>query len=244
MVQADGWIIGALAIVGVLGSVTSLFVRRDRRMEETVGVVSKSSRIHSTVRAVTSSAPKQLVVQNTTPSTAVPKPSVELHPAVAALKAELSEARMSLGLASVAGTTPNAPSSATRFEDQKTNVPSRSIPVLQSQQSAVRGPPQSVSQVLPPTVIRPTQFSGQPQSSLGIRPPAPASPVGIPSPQPIPSPTVYAGSTPSPSVGPLPKPEQSQSGPKDVSTVITGIVPAQQSKKKEDQSPGNTQSSA
>lgn len=244
VVLADGWIFGAVTVIGVLGFITSLFVRRNRKIEDTVAVVGKSSRIHSTVRAVTTAVPKP-AVQSTTQNTTASKPSVELHPAVAALKAELSEARMSLGLASVAGTTSVTPGSATRFEDQRTSIPNRAVPMLQSQQSSVRAPAQGVAQSPPSTVIQPTQYSGQVQSSSVVRPPSPAPQISLPSPQPMPAPTVHSGSATSPTVGLLPKLGQPPPGPKDISTVITGIVPAQLSKKKEnDQASGNGQGSA
>src|SRR5207247_8569616 len=89
-IQTEGWILGVLAFIGVLGSVMGLVVRRNRHASTTLDLA-------NTETTVPISTP---VTKNTPPTSS--KPSVELHPAVAALKAELWQCRMRLGLESVA----------------------------------------------------------------------------------------------------------------------------------------------
>lgn len=230
-VQSDAWMIGLLAFVTVLGSSIELVLKRRKHEGPTLEISSKQSRLP---KPAIPAMPGKLNVQ---PSPS-PKPSTELHPAVAALKADLSEARLSLGLASVttgtAGPTTSSTTQPTKFEDQRQTVGAQSPPVSRpflppnvqpatsNQQTFSAGP-----RPLPPTVIRP-MASQSPSGPTPLRPPMPILNV-----QANPSPT------PKP-VGLLPRPEQVPANTaKDVSTVITGIMPVQQDKKKEQDSSSN-----
>jgi hypothetical protein len=185
-----------------------------------------------------------------------PKPAVELHPAVAALKAELSEARMSLGLASVTASQP-APGPAaqpTRFEDQKPPAPQQILQIAQSQAAPPRPQPQTTGGSIPPTVIRPMGPpgpTGQSQStgirltpSTVIRPMLPtAGSVGPQQGSQVLKVEDRPPMGPARPVGPQPTSQQSASSQPsqvDVSTVITGIVT---DPKKKDQNSQNGQSS-
>ncbi len=183
-----------------------------------------------------STSPMVTTVTSTGTTVTAPKPTVELHPAVAALKAELSDARMSLGLASVTASQP-APTPAptpTRFEDQRPSGPPQQVlQVAQTQSSVPRSAP-SMSGSVPPTVIRPMAPPGptsQGQSpgirltpSTVIHPMLPAAS----SPQPQQSPLMPKGEERSP-MAPArptgPPPGTGQQSQIDISTVITGIVP-------------------
>lgn len=258
-IQADAWMIGTLALVGVVGSSMGLVLRRKRHAAQTLGMTSTQSKIPRPSLA-TANIPRPSLAIASTKASSTPsptpisspnvgvlsgqslKPSTELHPAVAALKADLSEARMSLGLASVTTNAqrPTGPASpATKFEDQKPIFGTPSTPVQHpilspAPQQIASHPPQSsmFNRPLPPTVIRPMA----PPTAGGTLPPA----------QTMPTLKIEGGppSTPRP-VGLLPRPEPVQATAKDVSTIITGFMPVQQQqKKKESDSPnGQTNSS-
>ena len=240
-IQSDAWAIGLLAFVGVLGSSMGLVLKRRRHATATLEVSDKQSRIP---KPAFPTIPGKLTVQpaiNAQPSPSA-KPSAELHPAVAALKADLSEARLSLGLASVttgaAGPTPASVAQSAKFDDQKQTIGAQSPPVSRpflppnrpavtsNQQTFPTGP-----RPIPPTVIRP------------MAPPSPGGPVTAR--QPMPMLNMQGNpSAPPKLIGLLPRPEQVPANTaKDVSTVITGIMPpAQQDKKKEQDSTSNSQS--
>src|SRR5690349_10210001 len=139
-IQADAWMIGAIVLVGILVPSMGLVLRRRRHATLALGVTHTQSRIprptlavagslRPTQAAASSKASTQSVMSSNvsarSPSTAFSAPSTELHPAVAALKADLSEARLSLGLASVTtspGRTPSPSAPVGKFEDQKPNL--------------------------------------------------------------------------------------------------------------------------
>ena len=245
--QSMIWIFGALFLVIIMGSVLGLVVRRSRHMK-TLELVGTSPTTHTPTPTVIhktmtrGESPSVVSVSSVGTVTEAPKPTVELHPAVAALKAELSDARMSLGLASVTTGSPMPAGPAQKFEDQ------RSSPVIPSQlQTLQTSPPRPTSPVLgqstSSTVIRPNAPSpGQngptvqgyrPPPSTIIRPMLPSAPPSQHLSPPLPR---ALGPNPGPaqSVAPGSQQQPSSSTPKDVSTVITGIMPPL--KKKAEQS--------
>ena len=269
-VQSLAWIFGAIVVIGVLGSVLGLIVRRRRGSSlELVGVspkvpvstpMGKSTRSISRVsipvsRPSPAPAPSVTTVTATGTSVTAPKPVVELHPAVAALKAELSEARMSLGLASVAAGPQTIMGPANRFDDQRgpQGAPTRS---QMANPSGMSSRPQSpvMNQTPPPTVIRPMAPPNSNSNftpTLAVRPPTPPTvirpmvPVSGQSVQPVTSqmlrPPAPSQQIPQP-VGVPSRPETSPLTSKDVSTVITGIMPV--IKKKNEQASSTEQNSA
>src|SRR5216117_4615605 len=142
-IQTEGWILGVLAFIGVLGSVMGLVVRRNRHASTTLDLA-------TTETTVPISTPVTMI----TPPTSS-KPSVELHPAVAALKAELSERRMSLGLESVAVGSDRNAAPAAGFAGQRTVAGTQSTPKMRSPVIGPRPQP-TVPGVVPATVVRPT----------------------------------------------------------------------------------------
>lgn len=259
-VQSMAWIFGAVVVIGVLGSVLGLIVRRRRGTSlELVGVspkvplstpmaksVPSVSRVSVPVSRHTAvPAPSVTTVSATGTTMTAPVPAVELHPAVAALKAELSEARMSLGLASVTTGPQTAIGPANRFDDQRNlqGAPARSQTVNPPGMSP-RPQNSAMNQTLPPTVIRPMSPNSNPNvtPTLAVRPPTPPTVIRpmIPSSgqsvQPMTSPMLRppapSQQTPQP-VGVPSRPQTMPPTPKDVSTVITGIMPV--IKKKDEQ---------
>ena len=246
-IQVEGWLFGLVAFVGVLGSVTGLVVRRKHSMRsletistgvKTAGPISPGFRAPAFGSASVSTKPAIAAVANS-------KPSVELHPAVAALKAELSEARMSLGLQTVATTPEKLVGPTARFEDQRTNVGSQPGPAMRPPMMGPR-PQLSVMGPTPQTVIRPgpSQMSNRPLPPTVIRPMAPLPSGAAPFPRPVPV-LKIEGSTPpvhvQAPIGTVPRPEPLAAAPKDASTVITGIMAVQQQKKKDEPGSSNGQ---
>jgi len=248
-VQADAWMIGTLALIGVLVPSVRLVLRRRKHETLTIGVANTQSKIprptmatagsHRPTLAVASAKVSAQPVSSSNISASAPlpsfsNPSSELHPAVAALKADLSEARLSLGLASVTTSpdrTPGPSASGARFEDQK--------PIFRSPSPTVQHPPM-MGPGLQPSNSNPAPIPpfNRPVPSTVIRPMAPPSPgAGAPPRQVLPTLRVEGG-TPSTArpVGLLPRPETAQVAPQDISTIITGFMPSQQQKKKESES--------
>ena len=246
VIQVEGWLFGVFAFLGVLGSVMGLVVRRRRGAKGLELIDTGSESLEPRSSGLKGPMSASTVVARTQAAAASSRPSVELHPAVAALKAELSEARMSLGLASVTPGPEKSP--AVTFNDQKTSVGLQPSPMMRSPMMGPR-PQFSVMRETPPTVIRPgpqpTGFRPVPPPNV-IRPMMPPSPAGsVPS-----SPTMpvlkIEGKTPqgpSQTVGLLSKQEGGPMAQKNVSTVITGIVPVQQKKKEEPESSSGQNSS-
>ncbi len=228
-VQVEGWLFGLVAFVCVLGSVMGLVVRRKHSMRgleaistgvETVGPVDPGFYAPASASAVVSTSPTVAVVSS--------RPSVELHPAVAALKAELSEARMSLGLQTVASTSEKLVGPVARFEDRKTAVGPQSGPAMRPPMMGLR-PQLSVMGPTPQTVIRPgsSQMGNRPLPPTVIRPMAPLPAGAAPSPRPVPVLKI-----------------EGVAAPKDASTVITGIAAVQQQKKKDEPGSSNGEDAA
>ena len=215
-IQTQGWLLGVLAFTGVLGSVMTLVVRRNRRASNSLEPVSTGT---------------------TTPiSTPVPvpgpamssKPGVELHPAVAALKAELSERRMSLGLESVAAGPERNAGPSEGFGGQRAMIGTRSSQVIQSPMAGPRPQP-AILGTIPPAVKRPIP-------PTVIRPMLPSRGSVVPS-QTAPVLKIDRGTAPvQAEPGPGPRPEV----PRDVPSVVTGVLPVQEKKKDSDSQTGQS----
>jgi len=156
------------------------------------------------------------------------KPSVELHPAVAALKAELSERRMSLGLESVAAGPERNVRLSEGFAGQKTMMGTRSSQVIQSpmagprpQPSVLGTFPQAVNRPIPPTVIRPMM------PSRGSVVPSPTPPVL----------RIDRGTAP---VQAEPGQGRGPEVSRDAPTVVTGVLRVQEKKKDPDWQAGQS----
>jgi hypothetical protein len=248
-IQADAWMIGTVALVGILAPSMALVLRRRRHATQTLGVVQTQSKIPRPTLA-TAGGPKPTLaiasaktsaqpilssnINASAPSTAFSKPSTELHPAVAALKADLSEARLSLGLASVttsAERTPGPSAPAAKFEDQTASFRPPSPPV-RHQPATGPGPQLANSNPTPPPTFN------RPLPPTVIRPMAPPTTGGLAAPRPLPPTLKIEEGTPQAPrpVGLLPRPETGPVITKDISTIITGFMPSQQQKKKESES--------
>ncbi len=215
-IQTEGWILGVLAFIGVLGSVMGLVVSRNRHASTTLDLATTGTTVPISTPATMSTSPTGS------------KPSVELHPAVAALKAELSERRMSLGLESVAAGPERNVRPSEGFVGQRSMIGTPSSQVIQSPmagprpQPAVLGTmPPAVNRPIPPTVIRPML------PSRGSVVPSQTPPVlkvdrGTALVQAEP------GSGPGPDVS------------RDLSTVVTGVLPVQEKKKDADSRAGQS----
>ncbi len=209
--QADGLIMGMLGTLLVLGSVSSLMFMRRRHGEKKFGAVSLD---------FTPSAPKVKMSAEamTKPAEASAKPNMDFHPVVAALKADMADRRMSFG--SVLGTGTQQPTTgpAPRVEAPKTSVldqliPNRQAPITSSTtgQTAQPFPQRSLYDLRPQPPTGPR--IEQPGASLGQQYP------------PVPRPQEPVGSNVlQPSQTTIPK------TPTNVTTVITGIMPAQKKK--------------
>ena len=199
------------------------------------------------------------------PSDSGAKPSVELHPAVAALKAELSERRVTLGLVSATVGQDQGPPSPPIVSSQVQNVERPSPPSLESRPLQRVEP---VNSMPAPPIVRPGPSPGQmrpmqspspqarpmqpfsfnrpaqPQlpSQNNSRPFLPSRPSQPISQERFEDAVQRAGFAPSqpqnPNQAPQNRPVQTQI-PKNVSTVITGIMP----KKKDPQDPAGQNSS-
>jgi len=213
--QADGLIIGMLGTLLILGSVSSaMFVRR-RHGEKRFGAIS----LELTSPPVASAPKTKLVAEpSKNQPEAFAKPKMDFHPVVAALKADMADRRSSFG--SIAGAGAEQP---TAVPVSRTEV--RPTSVLE-QLTLNRQPPA--------TGPRPGQM-GAPslqQPFHDLRPQAPTGPsvqhggaLLAQRPMPLFKPQEPAGSTvlqppqvPTPQI------------PTNVTTVITGIMPAQKKK--------------
>ena len=208
--QADGLIIGMLGTLLVLGSVSSLMFVRRRHGEKRFGAVSLE---------VASSSPKiKLAAEaGTKAPEGFSKPNLDFHPVVAALKADMADRRMSFGPTLGSGTQQPTTSPAPRAEVQKASVldqltPNRQAPVIGPRPGQMGAPfPQQPLHDLRPQP--PTGLREQPGSLLVQRSPPflrPQDPAG--------SSVLQPSQTPAPQI------------PTNVTTVITGIMPAQKKK--------------
>ena len=213
--QADGLIMGMLGTLLVIGSVSSLMLMKRRHGEKRFEAVSLE---------VTPAAPKikGAVLTSAKPFEASTKPSMDFHPVVAALKADMADRRMSFG--SVLGTETQQPTTGPvpSAEAQRTSVldqltPNRQAPMTGPRpgQTAIPFPQHSLHDLRPqpptgPRVEQPGALLGQKYPPV----PRPQEPVG--------SNVLQPSQTTTPQM------------PTNVTTVITGILPTQ--KKKEDPS--------
>ena len=225
-VQTQGWLLGVLAFTGVLGSVMALVVRRNRHGSKSIELVSTGT-----------TAPISTPVPILGPAMSS-KPSVELHPAVAALKAELSERRMSLGLESVAVGSDRNAAPAAGFAGQRTVAGTQSTPKMRSPVIGPRPEP-TVPGMVPATVVRPTMSNvNRPIPPTVIRPMLPSR-GSSPLPQTAPVLEVERGNSP---VATEPRPDSAPATPRDMPTVVTGILPVQQKKTDPESPPGQNTS--
>jgi len=208
--QADGLIIGMLGTLLVLGSVSSLVFVRKRHGEKRFGAISLD---------VTASASKVKLSTEaaTKPVEATAKPNMDFHPVVAALKADMADRRVSFGSMVGAGIQQPTTGPATRIEVQKTSIldqltPSRQPPVTGSRPTQMGAPfpqqPQQEFRSQAPTGTRVEQGGTLAQRPLPfLRPPESAGSTVL---QPSQPPALQI--------------------PTNVTTVITGIMPAQKKK--------------
>jgi len=213
--QADGLIIGMLGTLLILGSASSaMFVRR-RHGEKRFGAVS----LEVTSPSVASAPKTKLVAEpSKNQPEAFAKPNMDFHPVVAALKADMADRRSSFG--SIAGAGAEQPTAV-----PVSNTEVRPTSVLE-QLTLNRQPPA--------TGPRPGQMGAPfPQQPFhDLRPQAPTGPSvqhggALPAQRPMPlfKPQEPAGSTVlQPPQAPTPQ------IPTNVTTVITGIMPAQKKK--------------
>ena len=233
-IQANELVVFAVVFVGILGSVGGLyFKRRGRSTLELVNVKGPSS-VSTPVLSSKLSGSSGASPAASAGSTA----SVELHPAVAALKAEMSERRVALGLMpgmmEQAQGAANAPGSQSSSSSVASLLPPDIRALAQAPKPPVpptaNAPPQSppmleaVQPVNPlPRLPMPTLSVARP--SQEIMPMVRQSPPGVPVPRPV-QPTVPAARPPAVI-------------PQNVTTVITGIMP----KKKDPNEPDDEKSS-
>ena len=219
--QADGLIIGMLGTLLVLGSVSSLILMRRRHGEKRFGAVSLE---------VTPAAPKikGAVVTSAKPFEA--SPNMDFHPVVAALKADMADRRMSFGPAPGTGTQQPTTGPLPRVEAPKTSVLDQLTP---NRQEPTTGPrPGQTALPFP----QHSTHDLRPQPPTGPRVEQPGVPLGQKYP-PVPRPQEPIGSN-------VLQPSQTTTPqmPTNVTTVITGILPAQ--KKKEDPAANSEQKSS
>ncbi len=221
--QADGLIMGMLGTLLFIGSVSSLMLMKRRHGEKRIEEVSLE---------VTPAAPKikGAVVTSAKPFEASTKPNMDFHPVVAALKADMADRRMSFG--SVIGTGTQQPTTGpvSSAEAPRTSVldqltPNRQAPMTGPRpgQTALPFPQRSLHDLRPQPPTGPRVE--QPGAQLGQKyPPAPRPQ------EPVGSNVLQPSQTTTPQM------------PTNVTTVITGILPAQ--KKKEDPSANPEQKSS
>jgi hypothetical protein len=198
---ANGLIIGVLGGFLVLGSLSSLMLVRRRHGEKKFGAVSLE---------ITSSGPKVKLpaVASTKPLEVSAKPNMDFHPVVAALKADMADRRLSFG---------SMPGSGV---EQATTVP---VPKMEAQKSSVLDRLNSTRQN-PMTGPRPVQTNTSfAQSAV----PRLEQVGGSNTPRPLP---FLRSEQPTGSSVLSPTQPTTPQMPANVTTVITGIMPAQKKK--------------
>ena len=199
--SANGLIIGILGGLLMLGSLSSLMLVRRKHGEKKFGAVSLE---------IPSSSPKVKLpaTASTKPPEASGKPSLDFHPVVAALKAEMADRRLSFGPVPGSGAEQKTTVAVPNMEAQKTSVldqlnSTRPTPMMgprpvQTGTSFAQSPVPRVEQVGGSAAPRPLPFlrSEQPAGSSVLSPTQPTT----------------------------------QQMPANVTTVITGIMPAQKKK--------------
>lgn len=212
--QADGLVFGVLGTLLVLGSVSGLIFVKRRHGDKRFGAVSlEITPPRPSFKVATPASPKP-VEASTRPVEPSAKPSMDFHPVVAALKADMADRRLSFGSIVGSGTEQLAKVPAPSVEVQKVSVLDQLTPKLQGPATGPR-----------PMQMGPPPFPQRPSTEL--RPPGPAGPrpeqvAGSLSQRPMPVLRTQepAGS----SVLQPPKPPAPQI-PTNVTTVITGIMP-------------------
>jgi len=216
VIQADGLIFGALGTLLLLGSVSSLMFIRRRHGEKRFGAVSLDMTPPAAPIIKTASKPSSNPTETSSkPSEPFAKPSLDFHPVVAALKADMADRRSSFG--AMTGSTGEQPTTgpAPSLQAQKPSIldqlaPNRPAPMMAPKPG----------QTAPPTVQTPFRdLRPQPQTSPRTDQvaPYPQRPMlGI---QPQQGPQAVQP------IQPLPP-----HIPTNVTTVITGIMPAQKKK--------------
>jgi hypothetical protein len=198
---ANGLIIGILGGLLMLGSLSSLMLVRRKHGEKKFGAVSLE---------ITSSSPKVKLPATASPKPpeASAKPSLDFHPVVAALKADMADRRLSFG--SMPGIRVEQPTTAPvpKVEVQKTSVLDQLTPTRQTPMTGPR-PVQTGTSFAQPAVPRVEQVGGST------------------APRPLP---FLRSEQPTGSSVLSPTQPTTQQMPANVTTVITGIMPAQKKK--------------
>ena len=208
--QVNGLLFGIVGTLLVLGSVSSMMFVRRRHGEKRFGAVSIEV-------APDASKMKPAVIMSTSTSHESPKQNMDFHPVVAALKADMADRRLSLGSILGSGsekpTTVNAPG----VEVAKPSVLDQLTP---NRQGPMRGPrPMQTGTIFPQRPLhdlRPQPPTGPRVEQVG---PLAQQPIPVLRPQePSGSTVLQPSQTPAPQI------------PTNVTTVITGIMPAQKKK--------------
>jgi hypothetical protein len=216
VIQADGLIFGALGTLLLLGSVSSIMFLRRRHGEKRFGAVSLE--VNSPAIPTIKTAPKPSanpIDTSPKPSEAFAKPSLDFHPVVAALKADMADRRSSFGAMTSSGGDQPTAVPAPNLQVQKPSIldqlaPNRPAPMMaprpgQSGTPSIQTPMHDL-RPQPPTSPRTDQVAPFPQRPmLGVQPQQ--GPQAVQSIQPLP-----------PHI------------PTNVTTVITGIMPVQKKK--------------
>ena len=217
VVQADGLVFGALGTLLLLGSASSLMFMRRRRGEKRFGAVSLEVNPPAAPRIKTASQPTAKQIETSSKSSeAFAKPSLDFHPVVAALKADMADRRSSFGsMMGSAGEQP-ATSPTSSLQAQKPSIldqlsPNRPAPTMAPRQ----GQPGALSIQTPLSDLRPQPPTSPRMDQVAA--PLPQRPMlGI---QPQQGPQAVQPIQPSP-----------PQVPTNVTTVITGIMPVQKKK--------------
>jgi hypothetical protein len=212
--QSDGLIMGGVATLLVLGSVTGVVFARRMRGQKSMGAVSLGiTAPHPSIKVASGASPK--------PAEAATRPESDFHPVVAALKADMADRRLSFGSIRGAGseqppTTSHPTVPFPGLEVQKTSVLDQLTP---NRQPPMAGP--RPVQMGPPFPQQPFHDPRSQPTGLRVEEVRPLAQ----RPMPFLRPQEPAGSTVlQPSQTPPPQ------FPTNVTTVITGIMPAQKKK--------------
>lgn len=223
-IQANQLLIGGVFGVAVVGAVGGLFLKR--RGRSTLELVNaKGSGPISTPKVSGKMGGSSGSRSVSSPS---PASSVELHPAVAALKAEMSERRMALGMPGMMEQ-PQGPTAASNAQSNSSSVASALPPDIRQLAQLPRPiPVVSDAPSQSPPMLRTAQPSVQPSLQV-VRPSTPSLPVVRPAqpnvPMLRPGPPV-PGARPIQPTAPVNRPNPPPAIiPQNVTTVITGIMP-------------------
>ena len=215
--QADGLIFGILGGLLVLGSLSSLMFTKRKHGEKRFGAVSLDVTPSAAPRIKVASQPSAKPIETSSkPSEAFAKPSLDFHPVVAALKADMADRRSSFGsMTGSAGEQPT-PVPTSSLQVQRPSImdqlaPNRPAPMMGPRP----GQPGAPSIQTPLQSLRPQQPTNPRMDQVGAT--LPQRPMlGI---QPQQGPQAVRPTQPSP-----------PQFPTNVTTVITGIMPVQKKK--------------